>query len=329
MSIGTEYAKYLQGGGSLTETEYKNYYDATKTAIGDLINTDPRNRRSDIGQRIFESLDLSSGIAFSKVSRGLHERSKNRWFVKHSREIVLKYVQQGTSYKDYLKNGGWKDFIVIGAKLAGVAITIASGVKAGIHASRIPPDAPKKTITCTDEEGREYELTIIDHPEATKAAVYTGVSVSVGTVTLIAIAPSIFRLLKNVDLDTFFSTPEENTRIKTTSSLKKIASPNFDAWKITHMKNNLTSNPNNWQQHEELSKKICPISRELMLFPVKDKCGHYFDYRSIRGYQLNSEIQNPLECPISTVKPNFALAQIRFDKVEFDRIQGIIRQMNP
>lgn len=50
----------------------------------------------------------------------------------------------------------------------------------------------------------------------------------------------------------------------------------------------------------------------------------FFDYRSVRAYQLDPRTQNPMECPVSAKKPNMGLVQLKFDKAKFDEIQRIL-----
>ena len=129
MSVSTDYQMYVSTGGTLLEAAYATHLNDVKNRLGSLINEDPKNTASDIGKRIVSHLgnDLPSMFALSRASKGLNDRSKHRWFVLNSREIVLKYVQCGTSYPDYLYDGGWKDFILVGAKATCVALTIAGG----------------------------------------------------------------------------------------------------------------------------------------------------------------------------------------------------------
>ncbi|MFZ0565336.1 MAG: hypothetical protein WAM28_04045, partial [Chlamydiales bacterium] len=135
MSIQTEYNKYCKNGGTLTKDEYGMLLDEMKTKIGELINSDPRDLRSCIGRKIFDYLDLSSGINFTQVSSKFYERAKKRWFIGRINDVVLKYVKQGTNYRDYAKDGGWQDIACLGIGAAGAAFTVVAGVEASIHAS--------------------------------------------------------------------------------------------------------------------------------------------------------------------------------------------------
>lgn len=347
MSVQTDYSRYLSQGGTLTEAayapvhaeyekyravpgnflteiQYYQYLDATRSYVGAIVD-------SDIGKIIIEYLDLPNAIIFSRISKGLHTQSQQTWFVTKGKEIVIKFIQQGTSFKDYLVNAGWQDYVIAGVKVAGVALTIAAGVKAGIDASDIPSDAPKKTTTVADENGT-YEVTYIDHPKAQSARTWKTIAMITGTVSASGIiGHGLYCLWKDETLDAFFSVIERDMIGAETTDLKlKIFAPNYHAWKIAEMKKNFISNPPNWQQHPELKKMVCPLSNDFMLFPVKDNCNppHYLDFRSIRAYQLNPATTDPSECPISLKKPNRGLTLMKFDKAQFDSTQLTIRQQN-
>lgn len=295
-------------------------------AVWHLISTDPGDTCSDIGKKIFDNLDFESAIAFSRVSKGLNQRCKQRWFTHKTRELVLRYIERGTKYRDYIKGGGWGDYVIVAAAALGVAITIASGVRAGVHSARIPKDAPTKTVTVTDEYNHEYEVTVIDHPEARCTEAWATTAALVGAVTVAGIVGrGIYVSLQNIDLDLFFTATQKDIIGDVKLNIfKRVISPNFNEWKAEMLKRNLSSNPPNWDTDPILSTMICPISGDFMYFPVVDSCGHHFDFRSLRAYQLNPTTARPLECPISTTKPNRGLAQIKFDKAQFDRIQSII-----
>ncbi|MFZ0565707.1 MAG: hypothetical protein WAM28_05945, partial [Chlamydiales bacterium] len=235
---------------------------------------------------------------------------------------------QGTNYRDYAKDGGWQDIACLGIGAAGAAFTVVAGVEASIHASHIPPDAPRKTVTITNEHGT-HEVTIIDHPEAMKSVAWAGAAAVTGTVTVIGIGyHGVNVLLSTVNLSTFFNAAEnEILGSEKTNVIAKLISPDFHKWKLRKMKYNLTSNPRGWRQDKELSQFVCPISLDFMHFPVKDRCGHYFDYRSVVGYQQQNKT-NPLECPLSHKKGNIGLARIQFDKSKFDAIMRRIHEIN-
>lgn len=333
MSICTEYKKYYQSGGTLSKEEYGIHLDHIKTKIGVLINSDPNNLASDIGKRVFEYLDLGSGIAFTRVSKGFYERGKKRWLVGKAREVVLLYVRQGASYSDYfLKDGGWQDVAYSGAVAVAAAVAIFSGVEASIHASQIPPDAPTRTITTTDEYGQIHEYTVPDHPEYVKAVYWGFTSGITGAISAsVLLHKGIKCLLSDLSLPAFFNASEkEIIESEKINFLQKKSSPDFYEWKVKKMRENLTSNPGAWSNHEVLRKFICPLSGDFMLFPVKDSCDeeHEFDYRSVVAYQLNVHPNRPHECPIASKKPNLGWLTIRFNKGKFDYIQRIIHQMN-
>jgi|GEM_PF-3442827 len=327
MSIQKNYELYCSQGGNLNENDYSTYLHQASSKIGHLVSKDPNNLSSDIGKRIFDHLknDIATSVALSRTSKGLNIRSKKAWFIGKSREIILKYIQKNTSYLDYVKDGGWQDIVILSAKLAGIAITIASGIEAGIHAANIPPDAPTKTEKRIDEWGNEYEVTYIDHPEADKARAWTCAAIATGSMTLLSFSHDMYKMLQNIDLDLFFSATEKDVLGSVSTNFGyKIISPDFHKWRIAKMRAQLTSNPPHWRQNPLLNNMICPISGSFMLFPVKDKCGHYFDFRSLRAYQLNPNTQHPCECPISSKKPNVGLTDLQFDKARFDAIQASI-----
>jgi hypothetical protein len=326
MSIDANYQLYCKQGGTFTKGQYIQHLNAVTDTIGNLINKDPDNFSSDIGKRIFNVLitNLQDAVSFSRVSKGLNRRATTSWFSTKSREIVLRYVKQGAAYKNYLLQGGWNDLIMVGVKVAGVALTIASGIKANQHQNQIPPDAPTKQVKFFDD-GEWYEVTVIDHPEARLAQLWKDVSYFTGGITFLAtLGQGIDALTKNANLTAFFSVPEKDILgSESTNCAISLISPDFHEWKINTIKEKLGSNPPNWRKHEVLSKMICPISNDFMLFPVKDRCNHYFDYRSLRAYQLNLATADPHACPI-THDPN-KLDQIQFDVGLFNQIQGIIR----
>jgi hypothetical protein len=302
----------------------------TGNLVVDLLINDPKDKRSDIGRIIIDSLDVSSIVQLSRVSRGLNARAKHRWFVLDYSAIIFKYIQQGTGYRDYLKAGGWKDFLIVGAKAAGVAVTIGSAKKAIEHSKLIPPDAPTKTIIIDTEYGPR-EVTFIDHPEAQLANQWRFGAVVVGTVTATSIVRHALSAYEDsLILESFFSPVERDmlSQVKTPLAVT-IFSHDYANWKKDKMKVNLRANPSHWQQYPQLCNMRCPLSGSFILFPVKDKCGHYFDYRSVRARQLNPAVQNPLECPISSKKPNIGLSQLVFDKARFDLIQEVLRTPPP
>ncbi len=326
MSISADFKQYISDGGGLSWEDY--YLGKIRDSLGYLINTDPENLSSDIGKIIFENLDCSTAVAFTQVSKGLHERSSKRWFIRQARQVICKYVQKETSYKDFIKSGGWKDFVIVSAKLAGLALTVGAGIKASIHYSRIPEDAPTKKITVRDPESdTSYEVTAYDHPEMDQVNSWCTVCALAGTITVCGIVGhGLYSLLKEVEIEHFFSkTEQELVEASEPNWAFKGIHPEFYEWKMNKMKENLCSNPPNWQEHPELQKMICPLSNDFMLFPVKDRCGHYFDYRSIRAHQLQSSSQ-PLICPISKRKENKGLSQLEFDKSRFDFIQRCLRE---
>lgn len=319
-SISAEYTKYKEVGGTLNKSAYKECFSNNQNLFVQLLCDPNRSNFAEIFFRILQN-DLKSSLALAQTCKSLYTQSPF-WFNNRTREIVMQYVQRGTYYKDYIKEGGWKDFIVISAKIAGVALTIASGVKAGIHASRIPANAPTKVITITDENGNQIEVTVIDHPEATKRNIWAAVAAAAGTVTVVGIvAHGLLQLFDDVDLGLFLTS--EKDWIKIPHGIG-IVSPDFEKWKMRKIRTNLLFSPPNWRQHPELSKKVCRISNDFILFPVKGKCGHTVDYRSFRARALNKRYPSPLECPICLKKPNLNLSILKFDKREFDSIQGLI-----
>lgn len=300
--INIEYQKYRQAGGVETEEQYGIRLERLRSDVGrHIVNN------WDISRRVYKRLDLNSAFALSQVSSKMYKKA-NTWFASQARDIVLRYVaNRETSYKDYLKAGGWQDVLISGAQATGFGITVGLGIKSAIHASRIPPNAPK------------------DHPEAKKAAICAISSMTLGVVTLSATAYRIASMLDKISIHLFFSAVEEDIiGAKTTPLALKILSPNFHNWKLSKMKQNLISNPPNWQENENLKKMVCPLSEDFMMFPVKDKCGHLFDYRSVIAYQLDPNTSKPLECPISCKKPNNGLLILSFDMEKFRYIQSHI-----
>lgn len=330
MNINTTYemSNFAKKEKSRAEIEAENAADFARYI------SDPKDDGTDIGKRIFKNLDFFTKVAFSQISRGCYQRSKGDWFSTEVRQIVLRYIQRNVTYANYLKCNGWQDGIILAAKVAGTAITIASGIKAAKHASRIPKDAPTKIVEISPfEDGSTMKVTVVDHPEAYSAGNWAAISAFAGIVTIGGIVGhGIYALLKDINLDLFFTATEKELLESTTTNFGiRLLSPDFHEWKITQMRTNLSSNPPNWQNHKELSKMVCRISGDFMLFPVKDKCpggGHPFDYRSIRAYQLNCiKPEEALQCPVSTIKPNKGLSEITFDKTRFDEIQRILREI--
>lgn len=328
MSVNTEFQLYRDQGGLFTEQEYDDHLNSVRDNIGNLINRDPQNISSDIGRRIFNTLITNNpldAVSFSRVSTGLNTRARTSWFTTRGREVVLKYIKKDATYKNYLANGGWCDFLIVGAKAAGVALTVVSSVKSIQHYQQIPSDAPTKTVKVCDD-GVWYDVTVIDHPEARLHEAWALGAITAGVVTTGGIlGHGIYALSKDTNLTAFFSLPERDILgSETTNCALTLISPEFHEWKIKTMKKKLSSNPPNWQNHERLSTMVCPISNDFMLFPVQDSCRHphRFDYRSIRAYQLNPNTASPLTCPISGA-PN-ALLETQFDVGTFNEIQGII-----
>jgi hypothetical protein len=323
MAINTAYAALNAAGNNNALRE-----DALRTLIG-LFITEPEDRTSDIGRRIFEHLaqeDLLSANNFAQVSRGTYERSKRAWYtIKVLNQIVLHHIQRGVTFKAYMKEEGWKDAILVGTEVAGLATTVAASVKAGIHASRIPLDAPTSTTIVDYGEG-PYEITVIDHPEAKKAAAYTTLAITAGMATVGVVCFGILKSLGNVSLGEFFSKIEKEIIGPETSTARKFFTPNYHAWRLVKMKENLASNPTNWEEDDELSEMVCPISEDLIQYPVVDRCGCTLDYRSVRVHQLTAA--TPMDCPV-TNRIN-GLVRLRFDKDKFDHIQELIRNLaNP
>ena len=304
MSIHSEYIKYQHCGGTLTEERYGQYLTQVRSAFWTLILDDPGNRCSNIGRTICKHLNLTSALAFARVSKGLYERSQKH-FVTMSKEIVLRYIQQGTFFKNYIEQGGWEELVIVGMKTATVAFTVAAGIQAHEHATHIPTDAPIKTEHGRDEAGHPYEISYVDHPEAYARNTWTLVCVGSSFASVAALLKQGSEIMKTCSLQTFFSTTEKEILGEETNVACTLILPKFQAWKIARMRHNLLSDPPHWQQHTQLQKMTCALTGKFMLFPVKDHCKHphYFDYRSLRAYQLNSTTTKPSECPLNPESP--------------------------
>lgn len=306
----------------------RNFHNDLKTEMGRYI-VDYDNKITGIGDLIFRYLDFNSKIAFSQVCVNCNVRSKRKWFRLDSRDIVLNYIQQGTSFLDYLSAGGWKEGILLTATAASTAFTIAASIKSYQHASQIPPDAPKKTRMEIDPEtGKEYKVTYIDHPEAEKAAAWKAGAIISCPLTL-SLMSIEYEYLNKVDLDIFFSRSQRDIIDPQSNFALRWTFPGYYKWKWDQLKARLTSNPAGWWRKDPgLSHLICPISKNFILFPVKDNCkhAHYFDYRSVRAFQLNPKNVNLNSCPLNRKKPNNGLQSIQFDKGMFDFIQSRLKQ---
>lgn len=263
-AIATEQGRLMRLSGPATE-------------LGRLISSDPTDYMSDIGRRIFDHLDLPTAIAFSQVSRGTYERAKKSWFVQDARRFVFHYVSRDVKFIEYLKDGGWESVTILSLKVIGIGLTIGAGITAKKHSDRIPEDAPVKTGTYVDDNGNRVEFKYIDHPEAEKARNWTGVAIGAGAITATGIIIHGFYQLAKIDPDIFFTPTEKDiSSLEKTNPLLKFLLPDYHGWKKKKLKANLIANPPNWKNHPQLREKICPLSGSFMLFPVQDKCGHFF-----------------------------------------------------
>lgn len=325
MSVQSEFSKYRLQGGKESLEQYSTRYNSLKKEIGIYI-VDYNNRMTGIGKLIFENSDLNSKIAISQTCSKTNVRSKKDWFERDSRAFILKYIQQGTSFLDYLAEGGWQEGATQVLKVAGVALTIHSFNKAGEHSKKIPADAPRTTRTYTDADtGREYEYIYIDHPEARKADAWVLGCAFSAMATTALVCSGIQNIIDGIDVDTFFSMSQKEIIKPQSFFAFRWTFPEFYNWKWRKLREQLTSNPNPtiWRKDPELIRMICPISKDLMLFPVKDNCehSHYFDYRSVRAFQLKNRSIST-SCPLNRKQPNRGFMIIKFDKGMFDFIQS-------
>ena len=159
-----------------TYQEVREQYDVV-TLMGMLITSDPTDRTTDIGKRIFEHLedDFPSASAFAQVSRGVYERARRSWFTSKVERIILQYIRRGASLKSYCTStAALGDMAILGLKTAGALLTFACAKAAKSHYDQIPPDAPMKKVKYCDEYGECQEGTVIDHPEAACEAAVVG-----------------------------------------------------------------------------------------------------------------------------------------------------------
>jgi hypothetical protein len=79
--------------------------------------------------------------------------------------------------------------------------------------------------------------------------------------------------------------------------------------------------PEALSQNESLSRYVCTISGRVALVPVKDSCGHFFDYLFIKA----RIIQNGT-CPVSGQQ--ITIQDLKFQNRTFYHIQTTIGQLN-
>ena len=238
-------------------------------------------------------------------------------------DIVFEFIQRGTSYEDYFKENGWKEATFSLAKVVGVGLTLFSGLKAAEHNSKVPANAPEEMMKVHDYEGGEIEIKVINHPEARLANAWGGLALTLGIASAVGLTSNIIAYFQDLDLsDLFFDVSQ---KFESSNPILKLIAPEFDQWRINKMKKNLFSNPAHWQVHIELSQMKCELTKDFRLFPVVAHCGHKFDWRSIRCYQLKAI--SPLECPQCEQKPNYNLHSLQFDHPLFNRIQSLIQNL--